>query len=104
MVAAAAADGVIDATERAQILHRVEQAGFDEETKAFLEKELANPKSLAVIVASARPEMAADLYAASCAAIDADTEAEKSYLNTLATHLKLSQETRDEIHRNLELV
>lgn len=104
MVAAAAADGLIDATERAQILHRADQAGFDAETKAFLEKEMASPKSLAVIVASARPEMAVDLYAASCAAIDADTEAEKTYLDALATHLKLSRETRDEIHRNLEMV
>jgi len=104
MVAAAAADGVIDETERAQIVDRANQAGFDADTKAFLERELANPKSLAVVVASARPDLAVDLYAASCAAIDADTEAERSYLETLASHLKLSPEVREDIHRKLELV
>ncbi|MEO8500859.1 MAG: DUF533 domain-containing protein [Vicinamibacteria bacterium] len=104
MVAAAAADGIIDETERAQILRRSDEAGFDQETRAFLEKELGNPKSLAVIVASARPEIAVDLYAASCAAITADTEAETAYLDTLATHLKLTAETRDDIHQKLASV
>ncbi len=104
MVAAAAADGVVDATERAQILNRADQAGFDQETKDFLQTELANPKSLAVIVASARPELAIDLYAASCAAIDADTEAERTYLDTLAGHLKLTPQVVEDIHRKLELV
>lgn len=104
MVAAAAADGVIDETERAQILRRADDAGFDPETREFLEKELVNPKSLAVIVASARPELAIDLYAASCAAITADTVAEKTYLDTLAEHLKLSAEAREDIHKKLELV
>ena len=104
MVAAAAADGVIDETERAQILSRADQAGFDQETKDFLQTELANPKSLAVIVASARPELAIDLYAASCAAITADTDAEKTYLDTLARHLKLTTETVEDIHQKLERV
>lgn len=102
MVAAAAADGVIDAEERAQILERSDQAGFDAETKAFLERELENPKSLAVILASARPELAVDLYAASYAAIDLDTEAERTYLDNLAKHLNLTDEVRQDIHQKLE--
>lgn len=101
MVAAAAADGVIDETERAQIVRRANDAGFDEETMKFLDTELTQPKSLAVILKSSRPELATDLYAASCAAITADTDAEKAYLDTLARHLNLSSEARDEIHRQL---
>ena len=104
MVAAAAADGIIDEEERAQMLHRAEDAGFDEETKRFLQAEIENPKSLAVIVASARPELATDLYAASCAAITADTDAERTYLKTLSDRLKLSEETRAEVHRQLDIV
>jgi len=64
---------------------------------------LANPKSLAVIVASARPELATDLYAASCAAITADTDAERIYLDTLGRRLGLSEDARAEIQRQLDL-
>lgn len=103
MVAAAAADGVVDEEEKAQMLRRANEAGFDDETKRFLEVELANPKSLAVIAASARPELATDVYAASCAAITADTDAERAYLDTLAKRLNLSEETRAEVHRHLEM-
>lgn len=103
MVAAAAADGVIDDAERAAMLRRASDAGFDDETKAFLEQELKHPKSLAVIVASARPELATDLYAASCAAITADTAAERIYLDTLGTLLNLTADARAEIQRQLDL-
>ena len=103
MVAAAAADGVIDDEERAQMLKRASDAGFDDETRRFLEAELANPKSLAVIIASSRPELATDIYAASCAAIVTDTDAERAYLETLGRRLGLSEEARTQIHRQLDL-
>lgn len=103
MVAAAAADGVIDETEKAQMLKRATDAGFDAETRRFLEQELAQPKSLAVIVASSRPEIAVDVYAASCAAITADTDSERIYLETLAKRLGVSEEARKEIQRQLDL-
>jgi uncharacterized membrane protein YebE (DUF533 family) len=102
MVAAAAADGMIDFTERAQMLQRATDAGFDEETKRFLEREIANPKSLAVIASSSRPEIAADIYAASYSAITADTDAERVYLETLARRLGISEEARAEVHRQLD--
>jgi len=103
MVAAAAADGVIDDTEKTQMLKRASDAGFDAETKRFLEQELAQPKSLAVIVAASRPEIATDVYAASCAAIVADTDSERIYLETLARRLGVTEEARAEIHRQLDL-
>lgn len=103
MVAAAAADGVIDDAERAQMLKRASDAGFDEETRRFLEHEVAHPKSLDAIAASARPEIAVDLFAASCAAITADTEVERVYLETLAKRLGISDEDKAEVHRQLDL-
>jgi uncharacterized membrane protein YebE (DUF533 family) len=103
MVAAAAADRMIDDEEKAQMLKRAADAGFDAETTKFLEAELANPKSLAAIVASARPELATDLYAASCAAIVADTDAERVYLETLGRRLGLSEEATADIRRQLNV-
>ncbi|MFN7552728.1 MAG: tellurite resistance TerB family protein [Pseudomonadota bacterium] len=101
MVAAAAADGHIDDLERAQILQRAGDAGLDPDTQAFLRAELDAPKSLAAIVGAARPEIAADLYAASCAAISLDSEAERVYLDTLATRLNVAPDVRAAIHQQL---
>ena len=103
MVAAAASDGVIDDAEKALMMKRAADAGFDAETRNFLEQELTQPKSLAVIVGASRPEIAADVYAASCAAITADTDSERVYLETLGTRLGLSEESRAEIRRQLDL-
>jgi uncharacterized membrane protein YebE (DUF533 family) len=101
MVAAAAADGHIDDVERGQILQRASDAGLDAETQSFLRAELDAPKSLAAIVGASRPEIAADLYAASCAAISLDSEAERVYLDTLATRLNLAPDARAAIHQQL---
>ncbi|MCE3002681.1 MAG: DUF533 domain-containing protein [Xanthomonadaceae bacterium] len=101
MVAAAAADGHIDDLERGQILQRAADAGLDADTQAFLRAELDAPKSLAAIVSAARPEIAADLYAASCAAISLDTEAERVYLDTLASRLNVAPDARAAIHQQL---
>lgn len=103
MVAAAAADGHIDDIERGQILQRAGDAGLDADTQAFLRAELEAPKSLAAIVSMARPEIAGDVYAASCVAVDADTDAERVYLDTLAARLKLAPDARAAIHQQLGL-
>lgn len=103
MIAAAAADGLIDDAERATILARAAEAGLDPETTAFLQAELDEPKSLAAIVRATRPEIAADVYAASCLAITLDTEAERAWLDTLASRLALEPGRREEIHRQLGL-
>ena len=103
MVAAAAADGHIDDLERGQIMQRAADAKLDAETQAFLRAELDAPKSVAVIAAAARPEIGADVYAASCVAISLDTEAERVYLDTLATRLNLSAEARQTIHAQVGL-
>ena len=101
MIAAAAADGAIDAQERARILARAADGGHDAATQAFLERELAAPRTLELIVADARPALAADVYAAALIAISADTEAERAYLDRLALGLSLSPEARARIHQQL---
>ena len=101
MIAAAAADGAIDAQERARILARAADGGHDADTQAFLERELAAPRTLEQIVAAARPALAADVYAAALIAISADTEAERAYLDRLALGLSLSTEARARIHQQL---
>jgi uncharacterized membrane protein YebE (DUF533 family) len=103
MIAAAAADGHIDDVERGQILQRAADAGLDADTQSFLRAELDAPKSLAAIVAASRPEIAADIYAASCAAISLDTDAERVYLDTLAMRLQIAPDARAAIHQQLGL-
>ena len=102
MVAAAAADGRIDLDERANILEKASQAGMDEDDLKFLESELAKPRTADEIAASARPDIAQDIYAASVLAIDVDTESEHAYLARLGERLGLSAERRAEIHQQIE--
>ena len=85
MIAAAAADGRIDAAEQAKILGALKQAGVDAEAEDFLANELNSPASaedLAAAVTS--PEEAVQLYTAARIAIEPDSGAEKQFLGALA--------------------
>ncbi|QJE73970.1 tellurite resistance TerB family protein [Aerophototrophica crusticola] len=100
MVAAANADGQIDADERARILDTVNQAGAGEEERRLLERELADPPSMDDIVAQARdPETAEQVYLASQMAITPDGRAEQSYLRYLADRLNLPDGRAEELRR-----
>jgi uncharacterized membrane protein YebE (DUF533 family) len=93
MIAAAAADGAIDAEERNAILGGLREAGFDPEANEWLEHELANPASVAALVeASESPEIAAQIYTAARIAINPDTSAEKDFLTKLSAALGLDAE------------
>lgn len=90
MIAAALADGLIDATERERIVGRLGDAGITGEEQQFLDREIAQPWSPQQIAASAStPEMRSELYLASAIAIEADTPAEQAYLRYLAATLGL---------------
>jgi uncharacterized membrane protein YebE (DUF533 family) len=102
MIAAANADGQIDETERAGILARLTEAGVDGAERNALVAELQRPVPPSVLVAGVRsPDMAAQVYAVSLAAIKADTDAEKSYLRGLAAMLALPPETVRELHGHM---
>lgn len=90
MIAAARADGHIDADERTRILGRMKETGVDEDVEAFLASELASPVDMDTLVSSAQSEgQKVELYTASRLAIDPETRAERGYLDMLAGRLKL---------------
>ena len=104
MIAAARADGRLDAQESQVIFQRIESLGMDPENQALLVAEMGRPVDMDAIVNSAdSPEVAAEIYLASRLAIDVDTAAEKSYLDMLAARLNLLSELVAELHRQVEM-
>ena len=103
MIAAAKADGHIDADERARIESQLDAVGLDRQAADFVRQQLAAPADVNAIAAEATtPEIAADLYAASLLAIDPDGIAEKAWLGLLAARLDLAEPLVAEIHDTVE--
>jgi uncharacterized membrane protein YebE (DUF533 family) len=95
MVAAAKADGHVDADEQQRLFAEVERLGLDAEAKAYVFDLLSQAVDLGSITASvATPEQGAEVYLASRLAINPDHPAERAYLDALATRLKLPAELR----------
>lgn len=90
MIAAAKADGHIDAEEQKRIFDQVGAFQLDAESKAFVFDALGAPVTVSEIAALARtPEQAAEIYLASRLAMDPDSPAERAYLEALAHRLQL---------------
>jgi uncharacterized membrane protein YebE (DUF533 family) len=103
MIAAANADGVIDQTERNNILERLQSLELSPEEHAFIAKELLSPVEMEAILAGVTtPALAEQVYTVSLMAIEVDTDPERRYLATLADRLSLDPETLERIHQNLE--
>jgi uncharacterized membrane protein YebE (DUF533 family) len=95
MVAAAKADGHIDAAEQQRLFTEVERMGLEAEAKAAVFDLLNQPVDLGSIVnAVATPEQGAEVYLASRLAMDPDHPAERAYLDALAARLELPAELR----------
>lgn len=93
MIAAAAADGHIDATERNAIIGGLKEAGFDAEANTWLENEMMNSASINDLVKGATTaELAAQVYTAARLAINPDTRAEQDFLAGLSGALGLDAE------------
>ncbi|PZU86168.1 MAG: DUF533 domain-containing protein [Chelatococcus sp.] len=93
MIAAAAADGTIDATERKAIIGGLDEAGLDREAVEWLAQEMASPATIETLVEAAEtPEMAVQIYTAARLAINPDTPAEKDFLAGLVGALGLDAE------------
>ncbi len=102
MIAAANADGMIDAEERANILGKLKSVDLSEEEHQFIVHELLDPKDMESIAANAMTaQMAQQVYTASLLAINVDTEDERNYLRQLAQRLGLERNTLDGIHQKL---
>lgn len=90
MISAAKADGQIDSDEQRRIFERLGDADLDAEARAFLFDELGKPLDLEALVQGVdRPEVAAEVYAASLLAIEVDSPAERGYLQMLSGRLGL---------------
>lgn len=90
MIAAANADGHIDASERANIMDKIRLSALDDEAGQFLERELAAPLGIAELVAGASTEeQRVEVYTVSRLTIDPDTRTERGYLDLLAGRLGL---------------
>lgn len=92
MIAAAAADGRIDASEQDRILGGLKQAGMDARAEEFLASELNNPAAPAELAQGVSSEQeAVQLYTAARVAIDDREEGEHQFLAELAAALGLEE-------------
>jgi uncharacterized membrane protein YebE (DUF533 family) len=90
MIAAAKADGHIDAGEQTAIFKQVEEMGLDTEAKAFVFDALSGPTDVNALVAAVDGvEQASEVYLVSRMAIDVDHPAERAHLEVLAKRLGL---------------
>ena len=100
MIAAAKADGHVDADERARIVGRLDDIGLSAEDRGFLEEELAAPVDIDRLVREATtPAVAAEIYAASLLVITPDHPAEQAYLQLLAARLGLDPGLKVELEK-----
>ena len=88
-IAAAHADGVVDATERGRLLDRARAAGLGAEELMALGAELAQPRPLSELAANVPTELREQAYAAALVATDNDHPEEHRFLADLASALAL---------------
>jgi uncharacterized membrane protein YebE (DUF533 family) len=88
MIAAAAADGRIDAQEQKKILGGLQQAGLAGAAQQFLAREVNNPATVDDLAAAvSSQEEAVQVYTAARVAVDPDMEKEHAFLVALAERL-----------------
>lgn len=96
MIQSAKADGAISPEERTAILDHLGDASDAE--IAFVEAELAAPVDVAGLAQDTGAQMRGQVYSAALMAVQVDTEAERSYLRSLAQALGMSDAERDSLH------
>jgi uncharacterized membrane protein YebE (DUF533 family) len=92
MIAAAKADGAVDAAERAAIAGQLDAAGLSPEERDFVLADFDRPLTPEALAREARdPMLRARLYAAACAALGDVTPPERAWLDALAKAMKLDK-------------
>ncbi|EPA1253595.1 tellurite resistance TerB family protein [Enterobacter bugandensis] len=102
LVFAAKSDGHIDDNERAAIEQQLRETGVEEQGRTLVAQAIEqplDPQRLALSVKN--EEEALELYFLSCAAIDIDHFMERSYLNALGDALKIPQDVREGIEKDI---
>lgn len=103
MIAAAKADGHVDANEQAAILSEMEKMPLNQHDRNFVLEELRKPLDIEAVAGGARtPEEAASIYTASLLAIDVDNAAERGYLAMLAARLNIDDALVKHLHDTVE--
>ena len=99
MIAAAKADGQIDARESQAILNQINGLDLPAEDKAFLFEEYGRALDIEALTSDVdSPEHAAEVYTASVLTVDPPSPPEQIYLDTLARELELDAGLVREIH------
>ena len=105
MIAAACADGHMDAQERERILSRVGTLELAADEKALVFDALQAPLSLAQLCQQVdSPEVAAEVYLSSLMAVDHSRSEAQLYLDALAFRLGLPQGLVERLHNEVMTV
>ena len=103
LVAAAKADGHVDARERQVIEGEFSRINQDAELQQWLHAELEKPLDPAEVARSATtPEIASEMYLASLMAADEQNFMERAYLDELARQLKLDDALKSRLEQQLK--
>lgn len=90
LIAAAKADGRIDEQEEQLIYAEIKRQTSDPQLQQWLDEEVRRPLDAVQVAQSARdPAMAAEMYLASVMLVDDQQDAERAYLDELASALQL---------------
>ena len=102
LVFAAKSDGHIDDKERSAIEQQLREAGVEEQGRTLVAQAIEQPLDPQRLAQSVKnEEEVLELYFLSCAAIDIDHFMERSYLNALGDALKIPQDVRDGIEKDI---
>lgn len=102
MVMASKVDGHVDAVEQQRIFSALEKSSLSAEEKGIILDALSKPINLQEITINTyTPEQAAQIYLASRIAIDPDQPAEKEFLTSLATGLRLPAELVTQLEKQV---
>ncbi|PVZ41331.1 tellurite resistance TerB family protein [Pseudomonas sp. CC120222-01a] len=90
LIAAAKADGRIDEQEEQLIYAEIKRQADDPQLQQWLDEEVSKPLDAAEVARSAKdPAMAAEMYLASVMLVDDQQDAERTYLDELASALQI---------------
>ncbi|MNZ57567.1 Inner membrane protein YebE [compost metagenome] len=93
LIAAAKADGRIDAAEKQMISTEIGRHTDDPQLQQWLDEEVAKPLDASDVAQSAAdPGMASEMYLASVMLVDDQQDAERNYLDELAAALQIEPE------------
>ena len=102
MIAAARADGALDAAERRAIAAQLDSAGLSPAERDRVLADFDQPATPEELARAARdPMLAAQLYAAACAGAGEVSAGERAWLDRLATALKLDRRAAAAIESRL---